>query len=283
MSVVLVNRGLGLYSQLLHSGMNCSRPAIRWARRCAASSARDRLRHAEARRGRAGRSPKFFAAELRRRLARSRYGLRLRAARGVAAFTACSQERGDEMIVPVHTLRVLRAARDAGVKRVVLTSSSAAISYGCGCRRRVTTRHIGRMSVSWRRAPVCQIEDVGRARGLGLLREKAVPSNSLSSIRFWCSARVSAPTLYYFGEAADGGRRARLPPTLFRRCRCARIADLHIRAMADPAQGRTLPGGRGRFHVGPSNCASAEGGGGAGRRGCRRVKRLTGGACGCAV
>ncbi len=38
----------------------------------------------------------------------------------------------DELVVPARegTLRVLRAARDAGVKRVVLTSSFAAIGYG---------------------------------------------------------------------------------------------------------------------------------------------------------
>jgi nucleoside-diphosphate-sugar epimerase len=38
----------------------------------------------------------------------------------------------DELIIPARegTLRVLRAARDAGVKRVVLTSSFAAIGYG---------------------------------------------------------------------------------------------------------------------------------------------------------
>lgn len=38
----------------------------------------------------------------------------------------------DELIVPARagTLRVLRAARDAGVKRVVLTSSFAAVGYG---------------------------------------------------------------------------------------------------------------------------------------------------------
>jgi nucleoside-diphosphate-sugar epimerase len=41
-------------------------------------------------------------------------------------------KREDELIVPARegTLRVLRAARDAGVKRVVLTSSFAAIGYG---------------------------------------------------------------------------------------------------------------------------------------------------------
>ena len=42
----------------------------------------------------------------------------------------------DELVVPARegTLRVLRAARDAGVKRVVLTSSFAAIGYGHGHR-----------------------------------------------------------------------------------------------------------------------------------------------------
>jgi len=41
-------------------------------------------------------------------------------------------ENEDELIVPARegTLRVLRASRDAGVKRVVLTSSFAAIGYG---------------------------------------------------------------------------------------------------------------------------------------------------------
>jgi dihydroflavonol-4-reductase len=43
----------------------------------------------------------------------------------------------DELIVPARegTLRVLRAARDASVKRVVLTSSFAAIGYGHGPRQ----------------------------------------------------------------------------------------------------------------------------------------------------
>jgi len=47
-------------------------------------------------------------------------------------FPASAPRQEDELIGPARdgTLRVLRAARDAGVKRVVLTSSFAAIGYG---------------------------------------------------------------------------------------------------------------------------------------------------------
>jgi nucleoside-diphosphate-sugar epimerase len=47
-------------------------------------------------------------------------------------FPAIAPKNENELIVPARegALRVLRAARDAGVKRVVLTSSFAAIGYG---------------------------------------------------------------------------------------------------------------------------------------------------------
>lgn len=47
-------------------------------------------------------------------------------------FPAGIPKHDDDLIVPARegTLRVLRASRDAGVKRVVLTSSFAAIGYG---------------------------------------------------------------------------------------------------------------------------------------------------------
>lgn len=53
-------------------------------------------------------------------------------------FPATVPRHEDELIVPARegTLRVLRAARDAGVKRVVLTSSFAAIGYGHAPRSR---------------------------------------------------------------------------------------------------------------------------------------------------
>ena len=47
-------------------------------------------------------------------------------------FPAKVPKHEDELIIPARegTLRVLRAARDAGVKRVVQTSSFAAVGYG---------------------------------------------------------------------------------------------------------------------------------------------------------
>ena len=72
-----------------------------------------------------GRSPKRCG------LAGGGCGLRLCAARGVAISQAVPKNE-DELIVPARegTLRVLRAGRNAGVRRVVLTSSFAAIGYG---------------------------------------------------------------------------------------------------------------------------------------------------------
>ncbi len=51
-------------------------------------------------------------------------------------FPATIPKHEDDLIVPARegALRVLRASRDAGVKRVVLTSSFAAIGYGQGPR-----------------------------------------------------------------------------------------------------------------------------------------------------
>jgi dihydroflavonol-4-reductase len=54
-------------------------------------------------------------------------------------FPGATPEDENEVIVPARdgALRVLRAARDAGVRRVVLTSSFAAVGYGHGPTSRV--------------------------------------------------------------------------------------------------------------------------------------------------
>ena len=76
---------------------------------------------------------RFFAADLTRdagwaeTVAGCDYVLHI-----ASPFPAGIPKHEDELIVPARdgALRVLRAARDAGVKRVVLTSSFAAIGYG---------------------------------------------------------------------------------------------------------------------------------------------------------
>lgn len=56
-------------------------------------------------------------------------------------FPLRGPKREDELIIPARegALRVLRAARDAGVRRVVPTSSFAAIGYGYGLSLRPFT------------------------------------------------------------------------------------------------------------------------------------------------
>jgi len=61
-------------------------------------------------------------------------------------FPANIPKNEDELIVPARegSLRVLRASRDAGVTRVVLTSSFAASATAIHLRTRLSTRRAGR-------------------------------------------------------------------------------------------------------------------------------------------
>ena len=78
----------------------------------------------------------------------------------------------NEIIVPARegTLRVLRAARDARVRRVVLTSSFAAIGYGHKPQSTPFTETDWTRSKRRRPDRVYKIKDPGRARCLGFHR-----------------------------------------------------------------------------------------------------------------
>ena len=68
------------------------------------------------------------------------------------------------------TLRVLRAARDAGVRRVVVTSSFAAVGYGHAATGRLLTEDGLDRPGGGGRAGLHAVEDAGGAGGLGVRR-----------------------------------------------------------------------------------------------------------------
>jgi nucleoside-diphosphate-sugar epimerase len=148
----------------------------------------------------------------------------------------------DELIVPARegTLRVLRAARDAGVKRVVLTSSFVAIGYGHEPRKRpfdetdwtdLNAKGLapyGKSKTLAERAAWDFIATEGRGLELSVVNPVGVfgpvlgPDYSASILmvqRLMDGALPGCPQLY-FGvvDVRD-------------------VADLHLRAMTHPAAG----------------------------------------------
>lgn len=85
----------------------------------------------------AGNRLSFFAADLEKDLGWAEAAAGCDYVHHVASpFPPAQPKDEDELIRPARegTLRVLRAARDAGVKRIVVTSSFAAVGYGHGQR-----------------------------------------------------------------------------------------------------------------------------------------------------
>ena len=146
----------------------------------------------------------------------------------------------DEMIVPARdgTLRVLRAARDAGVKRVVLTSSFTAIGYGHPPQRARSMRMFGPICVA---ATCCRTPNQRlwpSARPGISLPTRAVVWSSLSSIRYWCSVRCLVAIFRPRSCSCSACWKGPIPgcPRLYFGIVDVRdVADLHVRAMTDPA------------------------------------------------
>ena len=146
----------------------------------------------------------------------------------------------DELIVPARegALRVLRAARDAGVKRVVLTSSFAAIGYGHDARTRPfseddwtdpTRPHLSAYVKSKAIAERAAWDFVAREGGsleLTVVNPVAIFGPVLGP-DFAASVEIVQRMM-------NGGMPA-CPRLTFGVVDVRDVADLHVRAMIDPA------------------------------------------------
>jgi dihydroflavonol-4-reductase len=153
-------------------------------------------------------------------------------------FPASAPKHESELIVPAEgTLRVLRAARDAGVKRVVLTSSFAAVGYAHQPRRApfteqdwtdpnaAVTAYVKSKTLA-ERAAWDFIEREGGALELSVVNPVGVfgpvlgpdYSSSIQLLKALLDGAIPGCPQLYFGvvDVRD-------------------VADLHIRAMTDPA------------------------------------------------
>ena len=146
----------------------------------------------------------------------------------------------DELIVPARegALRVLRAARDAGVKRVVLTSSFAAIGYG----QEPQEHAVGRDELDGprrrRRAALREIEDPGRAARPGI----SSPTKGGLELSVVNPVGVFGPVLgpdystsILIVQRLMDGAMPGCPRLSFGLVDVRDVADLHVRAMTHPA------------------------------------------------
>lgn len=146
----------------------------------------------------------------------------------------------DELIVPARegTLRVLRASRDAGVKRVVLTSSFAAIGYGHEVRETLFTEADWTDPKGDDVAPYTKSKTLAeRAAWEFLAREGGALELSVVN-----PAAVLGPVLgpdysasILIVQKMMDGTMPGAPQLYFGAVDVRDVADLHLRAMANPA------------------------------------------------
>lgn len=152
---------------------------------------------------------------------------------------AAAPKHEDELIRPARegTLRVLRAAHAAGVGRVVLTSSFAAIGYGKALSRPYAESDWTEPSVPGlaaypksktlaERAAWDFVDGEGRGLELAVINPVGIFGPLLGP-------EMSASILLV--KSMLGGRLAALPRLMFGVVDVRDVADLHLRAMTDPA------------------------------------------------
>jgi dihydroflavonol-4-reductase len=145
----------------------------------------------------------------------------------------------DELIVPARdgALRVLRAARDAGVRRVVMTSSVAAIAYGHGTGRHLFTERDWTRLEAPNLSPYVQSKTLAERaarewvarEGAGLELCTVNPALVLGPV---CSRDHSA-SLSVIRKMLRGQLRG-LPDIGFGVVDVRDVADLHLRALVAP-------------------------------------------------
>jgi len=155
-------------------------------------------------------------------------------------FPADQPKHEDELIVPARegALRVLRASRDAGVKRVVLTSSFAAVAYGQPDRAEPfnetdwTNPNGEGMSAYIKSKALAEraawdfIEREGAALELAVVNPVGVLGPVLGA--------DTSTSILLVKTLLEGGVKA-CPKAYFGIVDVRDVADLHIRAMTDPA------------------------------------------------
>lgn len=154
-------------------------------------------------------------------------------------FPAKVPKHEDELIIPARegTLRVLRAARDAGVKRVVQTSSFAAVGYGHESRSAPfdetswtdTTARLAPYTKSKTLAERAAWDFMAREGGaleLSVINPVAVFGPTLGP-------RLSGST-FLIKRLLDGAVPG-VPRLYFGLVDVRDVADLHVRAMTHPA------------------------------------------------
>jgi len=146
----------------------------------------------------------------------------------------------NELIVPARdgTLRVLRAARDAGVRRVVLTSSFAAIGYGH------PPRSLPFDETDWTNLDGADVQPYPKSKTLAeraawefLAREggalELATVNPVAVLGPVLGTDFSASIAVV--QALLQGRAPAAPKIYFGLVDVRDVADLHLRAMTDPA------------------------------------------------
>ncbi|GLY04430.1 MULTISPECIES: aldehyde reductase [Actinoplanes] len=153
-------------------------------------------------------------------------------------FPAKLPKHEDDLIVPARegTLRVLRAATDAGVRRVVLTSSFAAIGYGHADPTRVFTEHDWTALDGTPLVPYVKSKVLAERAAWEYAERENLEIATVNPVAVFGPAL--GPGYSAWVEVIEqllNGRFPALPDLDFNVVDVRDVADLHRRAMIDPA------------------------------------------------